>query len=186
LNQSQSKHPSQSNLSSQSKSFPGRVPLQPGGEHVKIRFDLLQDGSGYPPVGVEYLWAVPLENGRYRIDNIPFFVLGVSCEDIVNAQEDQTGMLRFVSLASEGGHSTVRLILFDITEGDAPLSDRTQQLREKLRHLGCPSEQSHIPGLFSVDIPPSVNFIEIRTLLQQGASDDLWDYEEATVAHSPI
>jgi hypothetical protein len=186
LNQSsQLSQSSQLKFQSKSHSSDGHS-LRSEEEHVKIRFEIQQDENGYPPVSVEYLWAVPLERGQYRIDNVPFFVLGVSCDDIVNAQKDQSGMLQFVSLASEGGHSTVRLILFENTRDDAPLSERTKQLREKLRCLGCSTEQSHIPGLFSVDIPQSVSFLEVRTLLQQGASDDLWDYEEATIAHSPI
>jgi hypothetical protein len=102
---------SQLKSQSESQSSDGHS-LRSEGEHVKIRFEIERDENGYPPVSVEYLWAVPHERGQFRIDNIPFFVLGVSCDDIVDAQKDQTEMLRFVSLAVEGGHSTVRVILY--------------------------------------------------------------------------
>jgi len=41
--------------------------------HVRITFKLQPDEDGYPPSDYERLWAVPLSNGRYQIDNIPFF-----------------------------------------------------------------------------------------------------------------
>src|SRR3546814_1508119 len=53
--------------------------------HVKIRFPLEQDESGYPPETSETMWAVPLGNGRYRLDNIPFYAKLVSDGDVVAA-----------------------------------------------------------------------------------------------------
>jgi hypothetical protein len=124
-----------------------------------------------------------MEPTQYRIDNIPFFVLGVSNDDVVVAQPDEVQVLRYVSLAKENGHSTVRVILYDSTPDNKPLAERTRRLREQMRLIGCPSEQSHIPGLISVDVPPNVHFEAVRALLESGAERELWDYEEATIAH---
>jgi hypothetical protein len=128
---------------------------------------------------------LPLGSNQYRIDNIPFFVFGVSYDDVVVAQPDEAQLLRYVGLAKENGHSTVRVILYDSSTDNEPLAERTRQLRAQMKSLGCSSEQSHIPGLVSVDVPPNVNFEVVRTRLQRGADDELWDYEEATVAHKP-
>jgi len=48
-----------------------------GKDRVKVYFDLEKDADGYPPVNSESMWAVPMGEFRFRIDNIPFFVYGV-------------------------------------------------------------------------------------------------------------
>jgi len=164
------------------QSSQSRSPLTTAGGHVKIRFDLDQDESGYPPVRIENLWAVPLGSGTFQIDNIPFFVCGVSCEDIVAARADAEGTLRYAGLVRMGGHSTVRTILYDQPSNKTTLTERTQRLRAHLKSLGCWTEQSHIPGLVSVDIPANVNLEAVRQFLQKGLDDSAWDYEEATIA----
>jgi hypothetical protein len=151
---------------------------------VKIRFELSQDAGGYPPATVEYLWAAAVGDRRYQIDNIPFFVSGVSCDDIVIATKETEDVLRFESLAEERGHSTVRIILYDNAGSPESLEVRSKRLRDTLRNRGCSSEQSHIQGLVAVDIPPEADFLALRSLFQKGAEDGLWDYEEATVAHT--
>jgi hypothetical protein len=59
-----------------------------------------------------------------------------------------------------------------------------QDLRRKLRDLGCSSEISHVPGLISVDVPPDVALADVRSVLDVGQNQQLWDYEEATLGHS--
>ena len=56
------------------------------------------------------------------------------------------------------------------------------EIREQLREIGCSTEGSHIPRLFSVDIPAEVDYTQVRELLQAGAETDRWDYEEAALA----
>ena len=49
---------------------------------------LLQDGKD-----VETLWAVPVGENLYRLDNSPFFAYRVSWEDVVHAEPDSDGVL---------------------------------------------------------------------------------------------
>jgi Domain of unknown function (DUF4265) len=150
---------------------------------VKIAFDLLQDESGYPPVTMETMWAVPVGSGFFRLDNIPFYVTGVSCFDIVSAQMQLQGWLRFNGLHQASGHSTLRVIVFDESPDSRPLLQRIRELRSELSALGCLTEASHIPSLISVDVPPEVRLAPVQALLLNGQRQGFWDYEEAALAH---
>ena len=152
-------------------------------KRVKIRFDLVQNADGYPPAKTEYLWALELGNGPYQIDNIPFFVIVVSCFDVVSAVKDSEGVLCGDHLLEEKGHSTIRVILLDHPGADS-IETRSKELRSALKVRGCSTEQSHISGLISADIPPEVDFQNLRSFLQKGSDDGLWDFEEAAIAHA--
>ena len=113
--------------------------------HLKVLFEFEGvDGS----VEIESVWVVPVENG-YRIDNIPFYVREIAYEDIVSAEPDEDGMLRFSGLVSASGHSTVRL--WFASEADVA------QVRDAVRGMGCSSELD-LSRLVAVDIPPSVPY----------------------------
>ena len=155
-----------------------------GSDCVKLQFDLLQDAQGYPPATSKSMWAVPLGHSRFQLDNIPFFVCGVSCIDTVSAQRETSGLLKYYQLLESGGHSTLRVIFHNSATDLRPLRDRVNELRNRLRELGCPSEQSHIPGLISIDIPREVDITEARTILDAGERQQLWGYEQANLAHA--
>jgi hypothetical protein len=59
----------------------------------------------------EGLWAVPVGPGQFRLDNIPWFVRGVSAEDIVAAERDKDGVWWFSHRLEWGGHLTIRVAL---------------------------------------------------------------------------
>ena len=138
---------------------------------VKVFFELQQDEEGYPPVVCESVWATPVAQGLYRLGNIPFFARGVSYEDVVSAVRKDDGTLGFVEVVRPSGHSTLRVIVYE--ESDAP------GLRHELEELGCDTEQSHIPNLFAVDVPPSVSLEAVRQLLDADTASEHWEYEEA-------
>ncbi len=125
----------------------------------------------YPPVKCESVWAMPVESGLYRLDNIPFFARGVAYADVVSAIKKDDGTLGFVDVVQPSGHSTLRVIAYE--ESDAPV------LRRKLEELGCDTEQSHIANLFAVDVPPSVSLEAVQHLLGENGASERWEYEEA-------
>lgn len=51
-----------------------------GSDWVKVVVALEQDEDDYPPATYENLWARPVEAKLYKIDNIPFFAMGISLE----------------------------------------------------------------------------------------------------------
>ena len=140
---------------------------------VKVVVKLEKDEDDYPPVDYEGLWARPLGEGLFQIDNVPFFATGIAYGDIVSAMPEQQE-LRFQEVVRPSGHSTLRLIIYD--EKEVP------SVKALLEQLGCAIEQSHIPGLISVDVPPAVSLAMVRQLLDEGEAQERWGYEEACLA----
>jgi|SRR5579884_465712 len=143
-------------------------------DHVKIIFRLQRDEEGYPPVDEESLWAVPVGKRRFKIDNIPFFVVGISADDIVEADKRDAGYY-FQRVVVPSGHSTIRVLCMDASNvGD---------LRKKLEELGCTSEGSHLPRLFAVDVPPEAPWSNVIAFLKETEESGLIEYEEGALRH---
>jgi hypothetical protein len=146
-----------------------------GGHWVKVVVALEQDEDDYPPAAYENLWASPVEAGLYKIDNIPFFAMGIALEDVVSAEPEQ-GVLLFREVVRPSGHSTIRIFTED--------TEQVPAIRAFFAELGCLSEQSHIPGLIALDVPPPVPLELLRQFIADGAEEDAWGYEEACLADS--
>lgn len=138
-------------------------------EHVKVVFDL----AGHEHVASESLWARPLPDGTFELDNVPFFVRAIACGDVVET-EQRDGCHWFVRVARLSGNSTVRFF-FD----DAGL-DLTEAMRP-FRELGCGWEggQGGVRGAQSaaVHVPAAVDFAKVYTLVntlldEHGAEGD--------------
>lgn len=139
--------------------------------YAHIAFQLEIDEDGYPPVGVETLWA-RRENNELIVDNIPFFVLGVSYNDAI-AVDTVDGRLMFKEVKRFGGHSTVRVIVNDLQDKQRVINDFQQ--------LGCATEIGPYESLVAIDIPPEVKVDPIRQYLEEGCNAEIFDYEEANV-----
>jgi len=149
-------------------------PIMPDPNHVKIGFYLEQDEDGWPPATRENMWAVDLGDGRYRIDNIPFYVRGISNGDLVAAITEEDGRLVFSELIEASSNSTFLLIVSN--------EDEVSDVRKMFRDLGCPSGlASH--GLISLHIPGSVTMKPVATLIEQGEEDGRWSFEEGVLRH---
>jgi len=140
--------------------------------HVKVLFELEQDEDGYPPEEWESLWAIPLEEGLFKIDNIPFYVPRLSCDDVVKARKLGDEYL-FESISEYSENSTIRMIIYDL--GDV------ETVREKLTSLGCDVEKSGTPGFVAINVPAAAKVKELVAYLEVGHGKDLWDYEEASL-----
>lgn len=141
--------------------------------HVKILFHLEQDEDGYPPASVESLWALPKGEGLFQVDNIPFFATGVAVGDLVSATPEE-GAFRFQDVVQASGHSTLRLAISEAADVPA--------VRALFEQKGCSVEQSHLPRLIAIDVPPSVPLDSLRPVLIAGQEQGRWDYEEACLA----
>ncbi|MBZ4415440.1 DUF4265 domain-containing protein [Myxococcus sp. RHSTA-1-4] len=142
-------------------------------DRVKVVVKLEKDEDDYPPADYEGLWARPLGEGLFQIDNIPFFARGIACGDVISASQVEQE-LRFLEVVRPSGHSTLRLIIHD--EQDVP------SVKALLERLGCSIERSHIPGLISVDVPPAVPMATLKPILDEGEAQERWGYEEACLA----
>ncbi|MEO6394169.1 MAG: DUF4265 domain-containing protein [Pyrinomonadaceae bacterium] len=141
-------------------------------QYQKVMFKLEKDSDGYPPDDWESIWAYETSTGQYCVDNIPFFVRGLSLGDIVSV--DRKGNeLHFKDVISPSGHSVLRVVVFD--------RSRMKELHDDLAQLGCSTEQSHLPSLLAVDCPPTANLSKVIDFLSKGETNDYWSYEEASI-----
>ena len=149
----------------------------------KIWFRIEQDEDGYPPTRIESLWAAPTEGGLFRLENVPFFAKGVSFKDEVSISQGSDGHKWYADVVAPSGHSTVRVIVYR-NASLPPLEERVSELRRRFVERGCITELSHLPGLFAVDVPPSISIETVRPLLEEGVASEAWDYEESNLRHA--
>lgn len=139
--------------------------------HVKVLFYIERDDG---TCEVESVWAVPQPEG-FRLDNIPFFARSVALGDVVSATREADGTLRFAGLVTESGHSTLRVLIND--------PEDVQRVRDELRAMGCDSERWRT-SLIAVDVPPGIEYAEVRAYLERGERSGEFEYEEACLAHA--
>lgn len=145
-------------------------------KYDKVMFRLSKDEDGYPPDDWETLWACEVGRDLYSIDNVPFFARNISWGDVVSAVREGDE-LHFREVVQPSSHSVLRVIVFDPTKVD--------EVHEKLNEMKCDTEQSHLPSLLSVDVPPTVDLEEVLDFLREGEADDRWTYEEASIRSDP-
>lgn len=124
----------------------------------------------------ESVWAEPLDNGLYRIRNVPIYAMGVSHEDVVRASLVD-GSLLFDRTERRGGHSTYRFITMDgITEG------QWVPYWQPLQEIGCMYERAGV-RLFAVDVPPQTDIYKAYELLDAGEKAGVWGFQEGHCGH---
>ena len=135
-------------------------------EMVKVQF---YDSD----VGYENLWATPITGDQYRLENVPFFIYGVSLNDIVQALPNPEGRLQFIKVVERSGSRTIRVrpdqFTIDQKNGN--------ELVRRLEALGCRIEVK-MPRLIAVDVPKEVQVENVTGFL---ASDGIpWEYANPT------
>lgn len=146
---------------------------------VKVRFALERDGSGWPPAESEGLWAAPIEDGSFRLDNTPWFVRGVAADDVVEASPDGGGAQWFTRVSSRGGRQVIRVI----PRADGPLRGDRQGVLDPLAPYGVSGEGMSSPvNMVALDVGPEVPVAPVKALLISGEADGRWHYEEACVS----
>ncbi|KFA94690.1 DUF4265 domain-containing protein [Archangium violaceum] len=145
-------------------------------EYVKVLFKLEREDEDYPPVDYERLWARPLEDGLFELDNIPFFVRGISVGDVVAARPGE-GEVVFSELVRESGNSTLRVIVFDETH--------VEKVRRQFQELGC-STELNVSKMLGVDVPPQVDLQAVRTWLMEMQSAGALEFEDACLRHEGL
>jgi hypothetical protein len=124
-------------------------------------------------IAEETIWTEKLENGYYRIDNIPFYAPNLAYNDII-AVEDDGGVLYFDDLIKSSGHSTVQIIFFKEIE--------IEQILSILENIGCKWEGMKNQPYFSVDIPPNINYSSIKQFLDEQFEKEILDYKVSCLA----
>lgn len=148
-------------------------------ERVKIDFQLnAEDQQGFE---TENVWAEKVGENEFLVLNSPFFVFGVSAEDIVSAQRHGNAY-KFDHVVKPGGHSTYRVFL----QGGRTIHDESFQSRwTEISKLGVTFENAN-DRLVSVDVPPGVDVVSFYALLKQGEDGGVWAFEEGNYEGAPV
>ncbi|MFJ4783433.1 DUF4265 domain-containing protein [Streptomyces sp. NPDC088794] len=132
-----------------------------GAKLFKVAFDLEVERPNWPPVSVERLWGEKTDvKFEIRVVNTPFFVRGIAFGDLIQVRPDNERRdLVFEKFTQESGHSTVRVIIMR--------EDSRERVEIKLRESGCGWELARgFDNYLAVDIPPTVEYREMRDWLQ--------------------
>lgn len=151
-----------------------------GGQHsdlVKIAVHLAP--SDWHSHAIETMWAQPVGEDRYAIQNVPFFAYELSFDDVVRAPL-VAGQRVVQEIAERGGHSTYRVFLSDGVRAD---SEAFAVAWKPLNDLGVTFEQANA-RLLAVDIPVSADIYAVYRLLEAGESSGVWDFEEGHCGHA--
>lgn len=126
---------------------------------------------------LETLWAEPVGQDLYRLDNLPFFAYGVSWLDVVEAHPDDNGQLVMSRVVEKSGHRTVRVI-FDPGVDQSP---EARVILDGVVALGASYKRAN-PRYLAIDIPPGVDLMGIaRYLTEHGV-----EWEHAVPRHSEL
>lgn len=153
-------------------------PVSPNGAKMfKVAFDLDSERADWPPVSVERLWGEKTEvKFEIRVANTPFFARGIAFGDLIRVRPDnERRELVFESFTSESGHSTIRIIF--LIRGERRL------VEERLRSAGCNlTSMRGFASLIAVDIPPSVDYEELRKWLLRKVESETIEIQESAIS----
>ena len=125
---------------------------------VKLCFRLTQDQSAGFPVGAERIWCRK-EPGGYRVKNAPFFVDGLSFEDLITVRDLGSGDVELDQILERSGNSTIWMNFSN--------PDFSKAVLDSIRSLGCSIEGGVFPGYFSVNVPEIVPIVDVFDLLDK-------------------
>lgn len=145
---------------------------------VKVRFELPPEDRAHG-VETESLWAQVTGDGRYRIDNIPFYAYDISLGDVVTGTVDGD-RIAFQRVLERGGHSTYRILVKDERGYESPAF--LEGWRELENH-GCSYEVAKRRWI-AIDVPSAADVFAVYRILEDGENRGLWSFEEGHCGHA--
>lgn len=127
-------------------------------ELTKLHIDL----PNHWAIGGESLWAKPLGDDLYQIENVPFFAYGLNYQDIVRATPDSPELKPEIrEVVEPSGHQTIRVI-FDKT------TDREHQVKllESLEQYKASYERADSINV-AIDIKANGNYNAVYDQLEE-------------------
>jgi hypothetical protein len=130
--------------------------------------------DGWPPVGVESLWAIDQGDGTVQLANTPWFAQGIASGDLLRVEVDADGLRWAVEIAQASGHCTFRLIV--LRDGGSEIARR--EVLESFHRFGTTGEGIEQFGMVALDVPPDADYGRIRELLEHGEAQGWWEWDE--------
>lgn len=147
---------------------------------VNVRFSLSVDSDGWPPASSEGLWAEPLGNDEFRIDNTPWFVRNLAAGDVVRALAGSDGVLWATERLRWSGRCTIRVI----PRQDGPLAADRQAVLDAFSPLEVSGEGIEQYGMVALDVPADADLSAVKALLIAGEADGRWYFEEGCIGNA--
>lgn len=124
----------------------------------------------------ESVWAEHINDMLYQIKNVPYYIKGVSYDDIVeiNLKSD---LLWFKKVVMKSGHSTYRIIFFEKT-----VKFESTPYWCQLEKLGCTYERAY-HNFYAIDVPETSDIYAVYNVLELGEKEGVWDFEEGDCGH---
>jgi len=141
---------------------------------VKITIPL--PGDNLAGATSESLWAEPQNSGKYVLKNVPFYAKGLSCDDLVEAEQSD-GNLLFKRVVQHNGHSTYR-----VYARQGRTAPEVSELLEKLREMHCDVEPA-TDKLVGIDVLPNADVYKVYAALSEAEQAGTIDFQEGHCGH---
>ncbi|MEU6421807.1 DUF4265 domain-containing protein [Streptomyces spiralis] len=112
--------------------------------------------------------------GTAQLDNIPWFVRGIACGDIV---PDEDGVRWAGEVVQRSENCATRLIVFR----DGGSGAARQSVINAFQALDVDGEGVERFGMVALDFPPTADLAKVQRLLSHGVAEEWWDMEEGCV-----
>ena len=123
----------------------------------------------------ESLWGKRYDDPYFQVQSIPFYLKGISYNDIISVQIIN-GMYNFDKVISVSGHSNYRVYIKN--END----EGFKKYWQPLENIGCSYENAN-SKLFAIDVPPKTDIDKVYELLETGEKENFWEFEEGNCEH---
>jgi hypothetical protein len=135
---------------------------------IKIHIDL----PNHWAVGGESMWAEPLGNNLYKIENVPFYAYGLNFRDIVRATSDADDLISEIrELVETSGHRTFRLFFKkEVT------SEQQEEILNSFQELHVSYERANNIYV-SLDMKPEGNYQSVFDMLEQYEQQEFLGFE---------
>lgn len=134
----------------------------------KIHIDL----PNHWAVSGESMWATPLGNDLFRIENIPFHAYGLNYHDIVRATPDSEEFIPEIrELVEKSGHRT-----FHVNFEKQIKKNQQEQILSSLKILTISYERAN-SSYFSLDMKPEGNYQAIIDKLEELSNEGVLIFE---------
>ncbi|RDV27358.1 DUF4265 domain-containing protein [Alteromonas aestuariivivens] len=122
-------------------------------------------------IGGESMWAEPLGNDIYRLENVPFFSYSLNFKDEVKAYSDDDGVLEITDVVARSGNRTLRIIF------DKSIDRQKQEYYiEQIRDLDCSLERWDETYL-AINVRKSAHYLDVIDHFDIWNEKDILAYE---------
>jgi hypothetical protein len=135
---------------------------------VKIHIDL----PNHWAIGGESMWAEPLGDDLYKIQNVPFYAYGLNFHDVVRATSDSDELIPEIrELIEPSGHRTFRVFFKKHIE-----RDRQEDILNSLKDLTISYERANAI-YFALDMQPDGDYQAVFNRLEDLEQQNLIGFE---------